>query len=86
MFCADMDFKHCDIDLWPTDPKIKMDHLWVMAIDDTNIPRKVYRCEISLKLMSGQDFANARRTDGRTDIQTDDMRHKIIQPKVASDV
>ena len=28
------------------------------------IPRKVYLSEISLKLMSGQDFANARQTDG----------------------
>jgi len=26
---------HCDLDLWPTDPKINVDHLWVMAIHDT---------------------------------------------------
>jgi len=33
------------------------------------IPRTVYLGEIqvSLKLMNGQDFANAGRTDGRTD-------------------
>jgi len=29
------------------------------------IPRKVYLGEISLKLIHGQDFANARQTDGR---------------------
>jgi len=29
------------------------------------IPRKVYLGEISLKLMHGQDFANARQTDER---------------------
>jgi len=26
---------HCDLDLWPTDPKIIRVHLWVMAIHDT---------------------------------------------------
>ena len=33
--------------------------------------------EKSLKLMSGQDFANTAQTDG----QTDDMRNNIIRPK-----
>jgi len=32
---------HCDLDLWPTDPKINRDHLPVMAIPDTKkgLPR-----------------------------------------------
>jgi len=34
---------------------------------------------IGFKLLSGQDFANTRRTDG----QMDHMRHNIIQPKVS---
>jgi len=35
------------------------------------IPRRVILGEISLKLLSGQDFANAGQTDGRTDARTD---------------
>jgi len=26
---------HCDLNLWPTDPNINMDHLWAMFIHDT---------------------------------------------------
>jgi len=42
------------------------------------LTRKVYLVEIRLKLMSGHDFAYA----GRTDRQTDDMRHNIIRMEV----
>jgi len=39
--------------------------IWVLAIQDTKngLPTEV---EISLKVMSGQDFAYAGRTDERT--------------------
>jgi len=33
--------------------------------------------------MGGQYIAYAGRTDGRTDRQTDDMRHNIVRPKVS---
>ena len=51
------------------------------------IPRKVYLGEISLKSMSGQDFANAGQwTDTQRDRQTDNVCHKIIRPKVPSGI
>jgi len=55
------------------------------------IQRKVNIGEISLKLISGQDFANDRgeyrRTDGQTDGQMDDMRHnKGQKPNVPSGI
>ena len=56
------------------------------------ITRKANLSKISLKLISGQNFANAVLTDGRTnewtkrqtDGRTDDIRHNIIRPKVPS--
>jgi len=68
---------HCDLDLWPTDLESighgKLIIYWRLG---PNLG------EISLKLMSGLDYTNAGRTDGRTDRQTDDMHRNIIRPKV----
>jgi len=107
---------HCDLDIWPINPKIYRDYLWVMAtktpiivlilIDFKHIEQTRILCyetltfdlltptsieiiygswpsmilikfrlgEISLTLMSGQDLANARRTDS--------ICHNIIRQKV----
>jgi len=54
------------------------------------VQRQINLGEISLKLMSGQNFANAGKTDGQTDRPTDgrtaNMRHNVIRPKVTSGV
>jgi len=60
---------HCDLDLWPTDPKINH-HLRVLAIPDTKkgLPRW------NNFEMSGQDFANAGHIDKHTEGRTDGQR------------
>jgi len=49
-------------------PKVNRDHLLALAIHDT---KRVNLSEISLKVISGQDVANAGLTDERTDRRTD---------------
>jgi len=75
---------HCDLEGLTFDLPIPK---WIGIIYGSwpsMIPRRVCLCEISLKLMSREEIANAGHrleTDGQTD-----KRHNIIRPKVPSGV
>jgi len=73
---------HCDLDLWPTNPKINIDHPWVMTIHDTIKALPMWNnFEVNERTR-----LFLRRTNGKTDGQTDDVRHNKIRSKVPSGV
>ena len=70
---------HCDLDLWPFDPKVHRAHTWLMG--RLHVKFHEDRCKGEAFMRLKPFYLTARlQTDGRTDRQTDGQGDSSIPP------